>query len=359
MKKWIISIIVIILIGSGATWYVKKGKADQANPTTIIPTATVKKGNIQSKVSGSGSLLPTIDEDIKPDASHTVYDIYVSVGDKVKKGQAILIYNNGTKLYAPASGTITAINVYNNSRVSAGQAVAHIINYSDLNTTVQVDELDVPSVKIGQPVNIVVNAFPDKTYTGKVTDIAKEGSVSNGVSTFDVTVHLTSSKGLKAGMTTTADIITDQKNNVLYVPVEAVHKMRNETFVLVKDQSTVIGQTAGNNQNNNNKNQQGKQKSQYSGRSNLANGASAKRVTVTTGIHNDSYIEITSGLTEGQVVELPPIVQNSGQSGNQQVDRAMFGGGFGRGGGNFRGNFGGGGNSRGGGSNRGTQRGGN
>ncbi|GGE33845.1 hypothetical protein GCM10011391_10670 [Pullulanibacillus camelliae] len=325
MKKWLITIVALILIvGGGTTWYVTaKGKSQAI--TIINQTATVKKGTIESKVSGSGSLEPATDKDITVSESKTVDEILVSKNDTVKKGDELLSYTDGTELDAPADGTITSLSVYDGSRVNAGQTVAHLTNYQSLNTVIQVDELDIPEVKVGQSVNVTVNAFPDKTYTGKVTAIAKEGTVNNGVSTFDVTVHLTSSKNLKAGMTTTAEIITSKKDNVLYVPVDAVHKNGATSYVLVSEANS-----------NNDVND---------------NVSGVKQVKVETGTHNDSYVEIKSGLQEGQVVQLPQIERsqsNSSSSDKQQMTPGGggFGGGFGQGtfrngGGNFGGRSGG------------------
>lgn len=366
--KWIITIVIIlVLVGGGSYFFVHRGKAQ--NSSAYTPTATVQKGKLESTVSGSGQLSPATDEDVKVTASHTVYSIQVSVNDVVKKGQHLLEFNNGTYLDAPAAGTVTSISVYANQRISPGQAVAHITNYKKLNTVVQVDELDLPSVKVNQPVNIKVNAYPNQTYTGKVKKIAKTGTVSNGVSTFDVTVGLTKSnqaKNLKPGMTDTTTIITDKKENTLYVPVEAVHQSGGQSYVLVVQNQGSNGQNGSKNKSqtssrNSNqyqrKSNSGGNRSNYQGRgfrgqrAGLAGGnLNATRVTVKTGIHNDSDVEILSGLKEGMTVELPPIVQSSNSSqGNQKMSPAMFGrfggGGF-SGGGRFkRTNSGGGGSS--------------
>lgn len=366
MWKWVITIVIILgLVGGGYYFYTQKGKAQQ--PTSITPTATVQKGTLESTVSGSGQLSPVTDEDVKAKGSNTVYSIEVSANDVVKKGAHLLEFNNGTYLDAPAAGTVTAINVYANQRVSPGQAVAHITNYKDLNTVVQVDELDLPSVKVNQSVNIKVNAYPNQTYTGKVKDIAKTGTVSNGVSTFDVTIGLTSSKNLRPGMTDTTTIITDKKEDTLYVPVEAVHQSGGQSYVLVvQNKGSNLSNSSQKNSQSSNQNRSQTQRKSYGGSSRssyhsrgvrvqqgggFAGGSlNTIKVTVKTGIHNDSNVEILSGLKSGITVELPPIVQSSNASqGNQKMSPAMFGrfggGGF-SGGGRFRGsNSGGGGNS--------------
>ncbi|GAA3330450.1 hypothetical protein GCM10020331_083060 [Ectobacillus funiculus] len=77
------------------------------------------------------------------------------------------------------------------------KVVAHITNYNDLQVVVGVDELDISKVAVGQTATVAVSAFEDTDYTGTVTAVANEGTASNGVSTFDVTVHLDKSDNLK------------------------------------------------------------------------------------------------------------------------------------------------------------------
>jgi multidrug efflux pump subunit AcrA (membrane-fusion protein) len=110
-----------------------------------------------------------------------------------------------------------------------------------------------------------VDAFPDKTFTGKVTDIDTTGTVSSGVVTYPVTITCdTEVNQLYANMTVTANIITFTKDNVLLIPVSAVQKgTESATVRVLKD---------------------GKLES----------------VTVEIGDSSDSQIEITAGLTEGE-----------------------------------------------------------
>jgi HlyD family secretion protein len=122
--------------------------------------------------------------------------------------------------------------------------------------------------------------------------VAQEGNVSNGVSTFDVVVSISDPKSIKVGMTTEADILTASKKNVLYVPVEAVHTNGNQKFVIVS-------------------------------------GANSRGTQmVKTGVHNDSNVEITSGLTLGEQVMLPSIARSS-TTGSANGTRFGMGGGFG------------------------------
>ncbi|MCE7700088.1 MAG: efflux RND transporter periplasmic adaptor subunit, partial [Methanobacterium paludis] len=312
MKKfWIIMIAVILVLGGGAVWFLTRGKPVAAQ--VLYPTTTVQKGTIESDVSGSGDLVPATDEDItvsSSDASKTIYSVDVSANESVKKGDKLLTFTDGTTLNATSDGTITKVSVFAGDKVAAGRAVMHLTNYSDLNTVVQVDELDIPKIKVGQNVSVTVNAYPNQKFSGKVTAIAQQGTDTNGVSTFDVTVHMDKSAGLKAGMTTTANIVLKKRTNVLYLPTGAVHQSGNQFYVYLSSNTASQNQQSG-----------------FGRRSVNMDQKQGSMAAVKTGIHSDQSIEITSGLTAGQTVQLTAITRQSGtNSANGQSPYGMMGG---------------------------------
>lgn len=321
MKKWILIVIAVVVIGFvGYQWYGSKTKAQQQG-TTQIRTAVVQKGKLEVKISGSGTVQPVTSVDVQSTINNNEIDeVLVSSGQSVKAGDELITFKDGSDpITAPADGVITTIAVASGERVTVGQAVAHLTNYSDLQTVVQVDELDIPKVKKDQSVSIKVNAYPEQSYTGKVTAIANEGTSTNGVSTFDVTIHFDTPENLKVGMSTEASILTDSKENVLYVPVEAVHTANNEKFV------NVTTSTA-----------------------NSQNSASEQKI-VKTGLANEDYVEITEGLSEGDIVRLPQLaVGNTNTNARIQGGFGGFGGMGGTGGVNrqFRNSNNGGGNGQ-------------
>ncbi|WP_019240795.1 MULTISPECIES: efflux RND transporter periplasmic adaptor subunit [Bacillus] len=368
MKKWIILIVVILLVGGGgATWYFLSNKEDTNTTELTTQTATVKKGNLEVAITGSGSITTGTDQDVT--ASNTVLvvesvsissgdtvskgdplvtfengdvvtapyygeiasvsvksgsvaskgtvllrmtnsdditapitretssssdgemnstgggsslvvdTVKVTKGNVVKKGATIATFTDGSLLQAPVTGTITSLSISSGESIDSSTVVAHITDYTNLLTTISVDELDISKIKANQKVDITASAFEEEKFEGIVSSVATEGTASNGVSTFDVTVKITDPKNLKIGMSTEASILIESKDDALYVPVEAVYTKGNEKYVIVPSDD----------------------------------GNSTKQVTVETGITNDTYVEITKGLAEGDQVQIPKI-QSSGSS---------------------------------------------
>ncbi|WHY79614.1 efflux RND transporter periplasmic adaptor subunit [Neobacillus sp. WH10] len=299
MKKWIFIAVGVLVVGFvGYQWYSAQTSAQSV--TEQVRTAVVQKGKFEVKISGSGSVQPVTSEDIKSIINNDEIDeVLVATGEEVKKGDELITFTDGSDpIIAPADGRITTLSVAAGERVTSGQVVAHVTNYQDLQTSVQIDELDISKIKEGQAVNLKVNAFPDQTYTGKVTTVAAEGSSSNGVSTFDVTIHLDKSENLKVGMSMEASILTASKDDALYVPLDAIHTANGEKYVIAVS----------------------------SGSDNQSSGNEQK--TVKTGLANEDYVEITEGISEGETVQLPQLA--SGNSSNN-TRRMLQGGGFGGG----------------------------
>ncbi len=331
MKKWIFIVIGILIVGfAGYKYFNSKSNNNTQQSVIQNRTAQVQKGKFEVKVSGTGTVQPVTSEDIKsPINNNAIDEVLVSAGESVTSGEKLITFTDGSDpITAPADGVITTIAVSSGERVQTGEVVAHLTNYSSLQTVASIDELDIPKIQVGQTATIKVNALPDQTYTGKVVSIANEGTSTNGVSSFDVTVSIDNPQNLKVGMSTETSILTASKDNVLYVPLDAVHSENGEKFVIIASDNSTQSQTQGQNQS------QGQN-------------WSANRVTVKAGLANEDNVEITEGLKEGQIVRLPNLAVSNTTTTNGN-SRGMFGGFGGMGGGsgynrmNRTGGFGGG-----------------
>lgn len=141
---------------------------------------------------------------------------------KVKQGDM--------KINATGTGAISPVNT-------------QVPDYDELQLVAQMDELDIPNIKKDQEVKVTVTALPDKTYTGKVKEIAEQGQVQNGVSSFSVIISLDKTDDLKAGMTADASILVNEKKDALYVPIEAVQKDSDDKYYVLVPEEKDNGKT--------------------------------------------------------------------------------------------------------------------
>lgn len=273
----------------------------EVSSVQVSSGSTASKGTILMRLTNDDDVKAAVtrgnttsDNNVVGGSSLTVDTVKVEKNDVVKKGATLVTFTDGSVLKAPAAGTITSLSVSSGDTVDSATTIAHLTDYKSLQTTISVDELDISKIKVGQTVEITASAFEDEEFTGTVTAVATEGTSTNGVSTFDVTVKIKKPKNLKIGMSTEASILIENKEDALYVPIEAVYTSGDEKYVLVATDSS----------------------------------EAASKVTVETGISNDTYVEITSGLEEGASVQIPK-VQSSGSSSGGMGQGGFPGGGRG------------------------------
>jgi multidrug efflux pump subunit AcrA (membrane-fusion protein) len=156
----------------------------------------------------------------------------------------------------------------NGSTIVSSQTIGKIAGQnSQLIATVSLSEVDIVGVKANQKVTLTLDAYPDKTFTGKVLSINTSGSVSSGVTSYPVTILLDPTDiEIYPNMAVTAQIITNVTPDVVMIPTTAITTTNGTSTVQIKKNNT------------------------YS------------TVTVTTGASNDSETEIKSGISEGDVV---------------------------------------------------------
>lgn len=139
---------------------------------------------------------------------------------------------------APCDGIVASVDVSEGDEVTEGMLLGSILHGEDMNLTIAVDELDVVEVEIGQKVDITIDALSDVTMKGEVSKIAPVGVSAGGVTTYDVQLSFDATgSGVRSGMNATGEIQVAYAEDALYVPVEALMTMGNQTYVMVADGS--------------------------------------------------------------------------------------------------------------------------
>ena len=140
---------------------------------------------------------------------------------------------NNYTVTSPISGTIIEKNAKAGDALTAGADLCTIYDLSYLVMVINVDELQVSDVSVGQSVQVTADAVPDKTYTGTVTRVSMKGSSNGGTTTYPVTVRIDETEGLRPGMNANAEIVIAEAKNALAVPNAAI--VRGGYVLVTKD----------------------------------------------------------------------------------------------------------------------------
>lgn len=129
-------------------------------------------------------------------------------------------------LTAPFRGVVTSVDVIEGDTVSATTTIAHLIDLATTELNVELDEIDIPSVKLGQKAIIELDAFPALNLEGRVASIHPVPTVEAGVVFYEVRIDFDAPQGsgLRVGMSATADIIISERSGVLLVPDRAIEQ---------------------------------------------------------------------------------------------------------------------------------------
>lgn len=188
-------------------------------------------------------------------------------------------------IQAPFNGIIASMDVKKGESVSSN-AVVTLVTKQKI-AEVSLNEVDVAKVKASQKVTLTFDAVPDLTITGQVAEVDAIGTVSQGVVTYTVKIAFdTQDERIKPGMSVSAAIITDIKQNVLLVPNSAI-KSNGEQYVVVLESNVPRNQV------------------------------------VETGLSNDTLTEITSGLKEGEKVVTQTITATNSSSANSSQNSSQ------------------------------------
>jgi HlyD family secretion protein len=139
-----------------------------------------------------------------------------------------------TTLNAPFGGTVTDINSMVGDQVSPTTMSFRIDDFSRLLVDVQITEVDINRVKVGQPVTLSFDAISGKEFNGKVSSVAKVGTPTSGAVNFTVTIELTdATEEVRPGMTAAVNVVVDQLTDALLVPNRAVRLKSGQRVVYV------------------------------------------------------------------------------------------------------------------------------
>lgn len=171
------------------------------------------------------------------------------------------------EVLAPMDGVVANVHRQPGQTVRPGEWLGSVYTTSEMNMWVQVDDVDILLVKQGSPVEVTVDALPDKSFEGEVAWVGTMGRDQNGVTRFEVSINVKGGEGLRPGMQANAYIKAGEAKDVLLIPLEAIFQEdgQNKVEILQPD-------------------------------------GTPKIATVELGLMNDRYAEVKSGINEGEHV---------------------------------------------------------
>jgi HlyD family secretion protein len=148
------------------------------------------------------------------------------------------------RITAPFDGTISAIDAQPGDQVSAGTLAFRIDDFSKLMIDVDISEIDINQIEVGQDVRLSFDSVFAKEYQGRVVETALVGTTSMGLVNFGVTVEISyPDANIKPGMTSEAYVVTSEIDDVLLVPSQAIRLVNGEKVVYVLDRGILDGQS--------------------------------------------------------------------------------------------------------------------
>lgn len=275
----------------------KESKQLTAMASGKVETLSVKEGDRVTKDQRLGSFeLPDMQSQID-NASVSVRSAELALSDAEESLRIARDLLDDYTISSPITGTVIEKNYKagdNIDATSGGGYMAVIYDMSRMTFDMNVSELDVSKLKVGQNVTFTSDALEGQTFTGHVDKININGTTMNGSTNYPVTVVVDNGEGLYPGMNVSATILVEEVGEALAVPVEAVQR---GNVVMVAPAAAL--------------NKDGE----------LTDVTKIEERTVELGRGNSEFIEVLSGVEEGEIICVP----NMASSAMQMMMGAMGG----------------------------------
>jgi HlyD family secretion protein len=250
--------------------------------TSAEAQVTQAQANLDRLLSGDGTIDISAAEAQVAQAENTLRQLQEGVSEEeIAAAEATLhqaeiqleqAQNNLTngELRAPFDGVVGRLGAKAGEIISAGTPMVTLVDLTAFRIEVEVDEVDIGQVKVGDPVTVFVDSLPDAAIPGEIEFIAPVPTALDGVVSYPVRIIMDASDapGLRAGMTANVDITTEVREDTLLIPNRMV----------------IIDRTTG---------------QLFAERQNLTG---VEQIEITVGLRNEELSEITSGLAEGDTV---------------------------------------------------------
>ena len=264
-RRWIKRIawlVILALLGCGV--YFIGLPMLRASVTTTYDTYTATTGSISNDLSFSGSFALKNQETLTAPSAATVRSVYVQAGDRVVSGDRIARLSTGDTVKASIDGTVNTMDVAAGDEIAAGQQICQIADFDTLSVSIRVDEYDIGEVNIGDTCTVTATS-QEKSFEAQIAKINYVSQSTGNVAYYTATADVQVSEDIYPGMQATITIPQDSVEDVVILKMDALSFDRtNQAYVWMKGEGDELVQ-----------------------------------VNVDVGMDNGSYVEIKSGLADG------------------------------------------------------------
>ena len=254
---------------NSATFNYKEQRTLTASTAGTVASIYVPEGGA---VAEDGIVLELAGDDLE----ETIQNAYESLRSReISMRNAEETLANYT-ISAPISGTVIQKNYQQGETVESGKEMCIIYDMAYLEMTINVDELDINQISVGQDVTVTADSV-DGTFNGKVTRVSMVGETNGGTTTYPVTVQVEEYGALRPGMNVNAEIVVEQAADAIAVPNAAVE--RGDVVLVTTESPSAANAIA-----------------------DMTAPDGYVYVQVETGVSDNNYTEITSGLQEGDII---------------------------------------------------------
>ena len=252
-----------------------------------MTTQTASRMTIEKTIETDGEIVSALEENALPHTSYYLDEINIEKGDLVKEDEVILTYTNGYTMTAPYDCVVENWELPELEDQLTSDHYVKIAGVDVMQMEISVAEDEIADIEVGDSATVTVEAT-GTTYEAEVSYVSQVGSYSGGNSSFSATVTFDNDGKVKLGMSGTTVVSLDRAENVVAVPLGAVSTRNGKSYVSV------------------------------------VNGEEMSPTEVEVGISNDSFVEIKSGLNEGDNV----LVMTSSDESSDFGGFGGFGGGM-------------------------------
>ena len=254
---------------NSATFNYKEQRTLTASTAGTVASIYVPEGGAVAK---DGIVIELAGEDLE----ETIQNAYESLRSReISMRNAEETLANYT-ISAPISGTVIQKNYQQGETVESGKEMCIIYDMAYLEMTINVDELDINQISVGQDVSVTADSV-DGVFNGKITRVSMVGKTDGGTTTYPVTVQVEEYGALRPGMNVNAEIVVEQATDSIAVPNAAIE--RGDVVLVTTASPSAANAIA-----------------------DMPAPEGYVYVQVETGVSDENYTEITSGLQEGDII---------------------------------------------------------